>query len=42
MKYVDLNEYELERFESEKRSEEKRNKKWHTKYLKLMMIGKNN
>ena len=27
MKYVDLNEYELERFESEKRSEEKRNKK---------------
>ena len=26
MKYVDLNEYELERFESEKRTEEKRNK----------------
>ena len=25
MKYVDLNEYELERFESEKRTEEKRN-----------------
>ena len=27
MKYVDLNEYELERFESEKRTEEKRKKK---------------
>ena len=27
MKYVDLNEYELERFESENRSEENRNKK---------------
>ena len=26
MKYVDLNEYELERFESEKRTEEKRKK----------------
>jgi len=27
VKYVDLNEYELERFESEKRTEEKRNRK---------------
>jgi hypothetical protein len=26
MKYVDLNQYELERFESEKRTEEKRRK----------------
>ena len=26
MKYVDLKEYELERFESEKRTEEKRKK----------------
>ena len=26
MKYVDLNQYELERFESEKRTEEKRQK----------------
>jgi hypothetical protein len=42
MKYVDLNEYELERFESEKRTEEKRKKKWYIKFLKLMKHGKNN
>ena len=34
MKYVDLNQYDLERFESEKRTEEKRKKKLNDKISK--------
>ena len=42
MKYVDLNQYDLERFESEKRTEEKRKKLRMIKFLKQIMSGKAN
>jgi hypothetical protein len=42
MKFVDLNQYDLERFESEKRTEEKRKKIWFIKFLKQTTSGKRN